>query len=76
MKSNVVVLDCVTTLDLSAARVLSAASEWVDPDRSMAVMGFDKETGELAVASNLSAGAELNLLLDRAKLYMLEALEE
>jgi hypothetical protein len=68
MKDNVVVLPVVTTLPIPVERVLEKA---VEADlKTVVVLGYTQE-GEEYFASSISDGGEVNWLMDRLKLQLL-----
>lgn len=67
--SNVIPIGGVTRLDIDPDQILKeAVGEMV----SCFVIGYTKE-GDLYMASSLADGAELNWLLDRAKIQLHKA---
>ena len=70
---DVVILPCVTRLDLDPKRVLSAA---LDKELSgVFVMGFDKE-GEVYFASSYADGGTVMWLMELAKRRLLDVAEK
>lgn len=67
--SNVVPLECVTSLDISAERVLTAALD--SSLQSCMIIGWDAE-GELYFASSKSDGGEVLWWMEKAKQKLLE----
>ena len=68
--SNVVELNCQTTLDLPAERVLMNALE-ADLDTAV-VIGYDKQ-GDLYFASTTADGGNVVWLFEKGKLALLGA---
>lgn len=67
--SNVVELGAVTRLDLPPDRVLEGAVGQLD---AAFVVGWEKDSGELYMASSVADGGELLWLLEKAKKALLE----
>lgn len=65
---EVVVLRCVTRLDIPVERVLDGAREHLE---SGLVIGWDKE-GQLYIASSLADGGDMLWLLEKAKAELLK----
>lgn len=66
--SNIIPLNCVTSLDLPADRVLNEAIEKLD---KVVILGYDKE-GEEYFASSIADGGSVLWLMERLKLQLLE----
>ncbi len=66
--NNIVNLDVVTTLDLSAERVLNAAL--ATDLEAVVIIGYTKD-GEEYFATSLADGGEVLWLLERHKLQLL-----
>lgn len=67
MSNNIIPLNNITYLDIPIERVLDGAKNELD---EAIVIGWDK-SGEVYFASSISDGAEVNWLLDKAKLALL-----
>lgn len=65
--NNVVVLDCVTRLNLPPDRVLKAAQGELE---SVTVLGWDKD-GKMYFASTQADGGDVLWLLEKAKKALL-----
>lgn len=65
---EVVILNCVTRLDLPPDRILDAAKGKLE---SVAVIGWDKD-GEAYYSTSLADGGDLLWLLEKFKLALLE----
>lgn len=68
--SNVVVLPCLTRLDVPSERVLTCALE-KDLEHAV-VIGWDKD-GDFYFAASYASGPEVLWLLEQAKRRLLEA---
>ena len=69
MSNNVIPLGNVTRLDVPVDRILDAAKGEL---QSVVVIGWDNE-GEFYAASSIADGGEVNWLLDKTKMKLLEA---
>lgn len=67
MSDNVIPLNNITKLDLPPDRVLQSAVGQMD---GVVLLGWDKN-GELYFASSIADGGEVNWLLDKAKMALL-----
>jgi len=65
--NNVVILDCITKLDVPVDRVLESAKDQLD---HAVILGWDKD-GEMYFASTISDGSEVLWLMEKAKLNLL-----
>lgn len=68
--TNVIVLPVVTSLDVPAERILQGA---LDDDLEHAIVIGRNQDGTIYFASSLADGAEVNWLLDHAKLALFQA---
>lgn len=67
MSDNIIPLNNITKLDLPPDRVLQSAVGQMD---AVVLIGWDKD-GELYFASSIADGGEVNWLLDKAKMALL-----
>lgn len=68
MSDNIIPLNNITRLDVPVKRVLDSAKDELD---QAVVIGWDKD-GELYFVSTIADGGEVNWLLDKAKLALLQ----
>jgi len=68
MTDNIIPLNNITSLDLPADRVLEAAKEVIGD--GVVIIGWDIDDG-LYFNSSIADGAEVNWLLDKAKIALL-----
>ena len=70
--NNVVHLNCITSIDLPADRILEAAIGNLD---KVVIVGYDKD-GEEYFASSIADGADVVWLFERAKKKLLEIADQ
>jgi len=66
---DVVILDCITTLDLPADRILENTIGMLD---KVVILGYDKD-GREYFASSIADGGEVIWLIEKMKKKLLEA---
>jgi len=72
MTDNVVVLDCITRLNIPPDRVLEMA---INKLEGVVLIGYDKE-GREYFASSYADGGDTLWLLERCKMNLLKIVEE
>jgi len=72
-KSNVIVLDMVTRLDIPVSRVIDAAIE-SDLDK-VVILGYTK-AGDEFFSSSMASGADVVWLMERLKMQLLQVGDE
>ena len=65
--NKVVLLNCITKLDLPPDRILEAAQDQLD---TVVIMGWDK-SGEFYFASSIADGGDVLWLMEQAKKRLL-----